>query len=143
MKKHLHGFLTRLAEHHVAKAQHHAAMSGHYEKLATLHKAKSDMGDACATFEEMGALHSEMATEHTAMGQEVVECAKALQSAGKAFGMGSGFDELEPLPTGFSRVTPDVPGHASRLISRAGGPPIQKLDVPPEFSKVFSIDPDE
>jgi hypothetical protein len=154
MRQHLEKFLVRMGSHHVnaakhhsAKNTHHSSLAEHYGKLAAMRKAHGD--DAGQVYQDLADAHAEtseahasMHEEHADMAQHCVDLAKLVHSAStnKAAGMGSDFDELEPLPTGFSRVVPDVPGHP-RLVARAGGAPVQKaLDVPEEFQRTFSTE---
>ena len=131
MKKHAYELVISAADHHTNMASAHKdAMDGYDEKENPVEHS----------------FHKAATSSHAAFAKKCIDVAKAIGAANKAAGMGmaADADELEELPRGFSRVTPDIPGHG-RLVARVGGPPLQTAtpDVPAEFLRAFSMDPDE
>lgn len=155
MKQQAYAHLTRAAEHFVAQSKDRLArkelnanIAEHHTKRAAMYKAQGD-DDASRVHEDLADAHRSMSEEDGAMVEECksmaahcIEHAKLLQSANKAAGMGADFDELVPLPKGFSLVAPDTPGKVT-LVPRIGSAPVQKVNVPEPFREAFSLGTEE
>ena len=108
---------------HLKKA--HQAMAEHHRNMAACH------GDAMGKADDPHhAFHKSAKAEHEAAAQAhdemCNECAKA---------MDADLNKIQPLPHGFSRVTPDNP---NRAVPRHGAPPLQKAVVAEEFAHLVS-----
>jgi hypothetical protein len=158
MKTHLHKFLTKMAEHHVAKAKHHSAKVEHhhqlgekYGSLGTFHKAKHDGADPATIFSAIAEAHAATAEEHSDMSQEHGDMAEACIKLAKTLAetttgewsrkaaMGDDLDKL--VPTAVSAVAPNRPGITA--VPRAGMQPLPTAAENPLYAKVFGAGTDE
>lgn len=106
----------------------HEGMVAHHKAMSACHMAACNKAmDYQKEFHEAaGAEHANMADWHS---EQADACSKA---------MDSDLNKLQPLPTGFRRVAPTAP----IAVPRAGGPPIQKPNVPEEFADLVKVSDD-
>jgi hypothetical protein len=147
----IHG---RHAAHHDAAATFHDAKSKSHSEHASIHR---ELHKASGMTEDMDGphrrlagrheldaqLHKDYAAHHRAQAAAHRSAAEACMKATDAADLGKRGNELQPLPAGFSRLTPTTPADGLRAVPRIGAAPPQKPAVPLDFEKTFSVEDDE
>lgn len=151
----IHG---RLAAHHDAVAAHHDAKSKSHSERASIHR---ELHRASGLSESMDGPHRRMAGQHEldaqlhkdfaehnrAQSAAHTAAAAACMKATDPADLTKRENELQPLPTGFTRVAPSIPEAGLRPgitpVLRTGGAALQKPNVDPAFAKVFEVEADQ
>lgn len=124
--------LKHIVDHLVASGQRHVALA----------KTANELMDGEEEGSTLHTLCKAMVAFHTDEAQACANSAEALGTMGKTFGLADAFDQLVPLPEGFSRIGPDAPGRVT-LVPRIGSAPVQKANVPEPFREAFSLGTEE
>jgi hypothetical protein len=127
-----------LSAHHSTAAKFHAAVAAEHSGLAALHHGLAKL-DGAAHGGAIGEHHKTMAAHHEKLSSLHKGYADhhATQSEACAKAMDADLTKMVPLGD-ISGVTPGI-----RAVPRPGQQQIQKVNVDPTFSHLFSVDEEE
>jgi hypothetical protein len=126
-----------LAEGHEKSKTHHLEMEKHHREMAKLHHALHKPSGMAA---DQDGPHAQLAMHHYDIAD--LHKAKAAYHAGAAEACAKGMDsgDLNKLaPIGISGVTPNNPNRVTP-VPRFGQPVPAKMNVDPQFEKMFAVD---